>query len=323
MADSHLVVVDGEGEVIGRVSIGLQQDVVVERVVTEADGAHHQVLEGCRALRRNRLTDDKTLAGPGAALGVLPRDGPAAAIVPLRLVSRPLLSPHLLEALGRTETAVCGAGFEQDGGGLRVDRLAFRLNQWRFVPVHPQPAETFLDRCLAARLQAGAVGVLDPQQELTALLPGEQIIEEGRSGAAQVQGAGWARRIADANWLVHFGHPTIVLSGKWRPLRHILDAQIRTRLYQRPLRSPGLHYVDLPESRPAGGTGGSQSIAAASLRPGAGWHLRRLRDGLLRQDVSEGSRASLDAWRSGPPVLAPVHLQPAAQAARGCGDDDP
>ena len=47
-------------------------------------------------------------------------------------------------------------------------------------------------------LPAG-IGVLDPEQELAALVPGEEPVEESRMDSADVEEAGGARRKADSH----------------------------------------------------------------------------------------------------------------------------
>jgi len=82
------------------------------------------------------------------------------------------------------------------------------LHDRRLVPVEPQPLEALLDQGLAALLEAYPVGILDPEQELAAVLPGEQVVEEGGAGASEMERPGWAGRVAVANvW-----HRSIVMA---------------------------------------------------------------------------------------------------------------
>ena len=66
------------------------------------------------------------------------------------------------------------------------------LERERAVPVDPEPAERLLD--LVDRLGdlAARVGVLDPEPDLAALMPGEEPVEEDRADAADVEEAGGA-----------------------------------------------------------------------------------------------------------------------------------
>ena len=58
------------------------------------------------------------------------------------------------------------------------------------VPVQPQPLEAFEDRARALVGAARLVGVLDAQQELAAMLPSKEPVEERGARAAHVQVAG-------------------------------------------------------------------------------------------------------------------------------------
>src|SRR6202022_3262155 len=112
-------------------------------------------------------------------------------------------APHLLEPLRRAEAAIGRTRFEQAGRRLVINRLALRLDERRLIPGHAEPAQALFDLLLAARNQAGAGSVSDTQQERPAFLPREQIIEEGRAGAAEVQGARRAGVVADTDRLDH------------------------------------------------------------------------------------------------------------------------
>src|SRR5256885_742 len=81
VADPHLVVVDREGQVVGWKTVGFQQNVVVQGVVSKADGPHHQVLQGGRAFDWHRLTYHVPLARRGATLRLFHGDAAAAAVV--------------------------------------------------------------------------------------------------------------------------------------------------------------------------------------------------------------------------------------------------
>src|SRR5207244_6589032 len=65
------------------------------------------------------------------------------------------------------------------------------------VPVQAEPAQRLLDVLRRLLDLAARVGVLDPQAELTALVPGEEPVEERGVNAADVQEAGRARSHAD------------------------------------------------------------------------------------------------------------------------------
>ena len=225
------MVINGEGKMIGRKPVGLQQHVVIQRVIAKRHRPQHQVVKGRRPVGRDCLADDEALAALGAPIGLRPRNRSTAAVITFGLVARPLVGAHLLEALRCAEAAIRGAQFQEDVRRLRVNLLALGLDHRRLVPIHVEPTQALLDRRLAVWLEASPVGVLDPQQELPVFLAGKQVIEERSAGAAEMQRPRRARRITNTDGLVDSGHPTIVLSGKCWPLRHINDAQICPRLH--------------------------------------------------------------------------------------------
>ena len=84
------------------------------------------------------------------------------------------------------------------------------VGRWA-VPVEPEPGER-LERVVDGALHLAArVRVLDPDQELAALVAREEPVEERGANAADVERAGRARRHADAD-----GHAGIVDRGSGR-----------------------------------------------------------------------------------------------------------
>ena len=80
---------------------------------------------------------------------------------------------------------------DQVGVEERVARLpvavdAFALADRALVPGEAQPSELREDPPLRARVIAGAVGVVDPQDELPAALRPQRVVEERGVGGADV-----------------------------------------------------------------------------------------------------------------------------------------
>ena len=108
VGDAHVVVVDDDGEHVGRVAVRAQQHEIVEVLVGEHDLALHLVLDDRLAV----LAALRRIAGatPGGRLGgiaVAP-----AAVVAHRLALGALLLAHLVELLGRGVAAIGAAGGE-------------------------------------------------------------------------------------------------------------------------------------------------------------------------------------------------------------------
>jgi hypothetical protein len=82
---------------------------------------------------------------------------------------------------------------------LGVPRHAGGLEHRRPVRRDAEPFQPLADH-LCRRLGAAlAVGILDPQQEFPAVVTGEQVVEEGGPGAADVQQSGRAGGETRAN----------------------------------------------------------------------------------------------------------------------------
>ena len=186
MGHAHVVIVDDDGQHVGRRAVGAQQDHVVELGVLDRDLALHRVLDDrLPGLRRLEAHDRLHVGGGLLRVAVAP-----AAVVAHRLAGGLLRSPHLIEFL-RRGIAVIGMALGQHlvrdlgmAGGARelIGDLA--------VPRQAEPGEPIQDRRDRRLGRARAVGVLDAQQVLAAVMLGEEPVEQGRSGAADMQVAG-------------------------------------------------------------------------------------------------------------------------------------
>ena len=68
------------------------------------------------------------------------------------------------------------------------------------VPIEPEPAHPVEDRVDRRLGRARAVGILDPQQELAAVMAREQPVEQRGARAADMQKAGRRRREPGDDW---------------------------------------------------------------------------------------------------------------------------
>ena len=76
---------------------------------------------------------------------------------------------------------------------LGVARPELRLVIFVAVPIEPEPAHPVEDRVDRLLGRAGLVGVLDPQQELAAVVAGKQPVEQARCGRRRCAGIRSAR----------------------------------------------------------------------------------------------------------------------------------
>ncbi len=60
-----------------------------------------------------------------------------------------------------------------------------------FVPMQTEPVKRVENRAFGCRRAAHAIGILDPQQELTAVPFGEAVVDQRDESRADVRIAGW------------------------------------------------------------------------------------------------------------------------------------
>ena len=187
VGDAHVVIVDHHRQHVGRRAVGAQQDEIVELAVLHRDPALDQVLDDRLALARRLQADDERLAGL-LVVDVAPRavdaERPALGLGLLAL-RRELLLGHV--------AAVGCAALEQLVRDLGVARPELRLVIFVAVPIEAEPAHPVEDRVDRLLGRARLVGVLDPQQELAAVVAGEQPVEQAPCARRRYAGSRWAR----------------------------------------------------------------------------------------------------------------------------------
>ncbi len=184
--DVHVVVVDDDGQHVGRRAVGAQQDHVVELGVLDLDLALHGILDhGLAALRRLEANDRRHAGRRVRRLAVAP-----AAVVAHRHAGLALRVAHLLEFLGRGVAVIGLAHGQHLLRHLGVPRRARELVGDLAVPRQAEPGQAVEDGVDGRRRGARAVGVLDAQQVLAAVVAGEQPVEQGGARAADMQVAG-------------------------------------------------------------------------------------------------------------------------------------
>ena len=134
---------------------------------------------------------------------------PLAADVAPHLAARLGGLARLVVLLGRREVVVRVAGRDQlfGGGAVSIEALRLEVRSVRaadvgpFVPVHAEPAHPLQDAVDHLVRRSLGVGVLDAQHEHAALAAGEEPVEQGGAGAADVQitGGRWGETYANHN----------------------------------------------------------------------------------------------------------------------------
>jgi hypothetical protein len=203
--DAHEVIVDDVREVVGREAVGLDEDLVVELCGLELHLAAEAVLERDLARARHGEPHDERLARGDAGLALGDGAPAAQAVVAHEQPLSALLVAHGLEALGRAEAPVRRARRQQRLDVMLVDlgALALPVRPARpadvraLVPLQPHPVQRAQDGRLGLGRRPRAVGVLDAQDELAAVLLGERVVEERDVGRAHVRIARGRRSDAD------------------------------------------------------------------------------------------------------------------------------
>ena len=196
--DGHLEIVDDDAEVVRRHAVAAHDDQVVELGVADLDVTLDLIVPGDASLRRVLEAEDGCHTRGWRLSGPQIFRSPAAVVARL-FAARRLLRAQRIEVRGRHITAVRKTALEHVVEDYLVTVEPLHLIVGSLVVVEAQPRhgiENRLDRLLGGALD---VGVLDAQDELSAVMARERPREERGAGAAQVQETGGARREAGAN----------------------------------------------------------------------------------------------------------------------------
>jgi hypothetical protein len=200
--DTHQVVIDDVGQVIGRHAVGLEQDLRIDHVPVQVDVPAQQVIDTAAAGRlRHQHANHVGLAGgltPGhlvfRQMQIRGLQGSAVAGLAAR-------GAQGLELLGTSIADESLAGIHQLAGVLAIQFHALTLaigtvvsaHVGALVPVQAQPAQGIEDRLLRLGGGTRAVRVLDAQEELAAVRTGKAIIEQRHVSGADmgITGGRW------------------------------------------------------------------------------------------------------------------------------------
>ena len=197
----HQVVVDDVGQMVGRQLVGaLPQHLIVEDRAVDADVAANYVVDVHILARLDEEADDVGVPLGDEAVGIfLAECQRVAHLVARRGVVLEVL--HLLalggQFLGRIEGDVGASGVEELADIFLIDFLALALavravvaaEADAFVELNAEPAERLQDIFLGTGHEACGVGVLDAEDELAAVLAGEEIVVESSADTTDVEGS--------------------------------------------------------------------------------------------------------------------------------------
>ena len=194
MGHGHVAIVHHHRQHIGGRAVRPQDDHVVQLVVGHADRTLHGIVDhrfpiarGAQADRIRRVRQVRRIAP--RALERLARMG----LAPFR------------DLLGGGKALVGGAVGQHLPRHLGMAVAAFELADRLAVPVEAQPSQPLQDRLGGLGRGAGAVGILDPQQEPAAPAPRVKPVEQRRARAADMQVSRGRRGKAGDDWRVGHG----------------------------------------------------------------------------------------------------------------------
>ena len=200
--DVHQVVVDDVCEIVRRVAVRLQQDLVLDLLVLDRDRAVHRVLKRGRAVERHFLADDVRRAGVEQPLHLLGGQVAAVAVVAAEGVRR----VDRLQPLLRAEAVVRLALPDEllRVGLVKILALALDIRAvcaadvGAFVVLEADLLQRAVDHVGRALHIALLVRVLNAQHKGAALRFCDEILVQRRPEIADVHEAGRARRKACA-----------------------------------------------------------------------------------------------------------------------------
>ena len=183
MGHTHVMIIDHDGQHIGRRAIGTQEDEIIKLGVLDGDLALHDVGDGGRArLRRLDAHDIGGVSGPCIRPGIAPfGNDTERALFSLRCgAARGQLVLGQVAAIGM-------ARFKQlmrDGG---VSFRAGKLEHRRLVAIKAQPRQSIENRVNGRFGRTLTVGILNPQQITAAMMAREKPVEQRGARAANMQ----------------------------------------------------------------------------------------------------------------------------------------
>ena len=202
--DAHEHVVHGGGQVVRRRPVAARHHEVLDLRVVEGDLTTDHVVDHGLARQRH---GEAPYGCP--ALGLEGGDLLGRVVTPSAHHRRPLvgagLGAHGVELLGGLPRGVHRARLLQPVDALAVDVVALALAERALVPVEAHPCEHTENLGLALGRGALAVGVLQAQDELSAVMAGREPVEQRGARAAHVERSGRARREAHAERAVRGG----------------------------------------------------------------------------------------------------------------------
>ena len=199
VGDAHVVVVHHHGQHVSGCAVGAEQHEVVEIFVLPGHPALHLIVDDGFAGLRRPQPDHRLHAG--RRFGRIPVA--PAPVIKFRSALAPGRLPHFRQLFRRGVAAIGLSRREQLLGHFAMTGRPGELVDGVAVPFDPEPGQPVEDGVDRRPGGALAVGVLDPQQHLSAKAAGIEPIEQRRAASADMQEAGRGGREAGDDGLGH------------------------------------------------------------------------------------------------------------------------
>ena len=216
MGDAHVVIVDDDGQHVGRRAVRAQQDHVVEILVREHDAALHAVVDHGLAVAR-RFAGGSTGATPaGASAGSRSRQGPSIARRPALGASPRRASPRAPPASGSSDRPGRAASSSSRHLGVALARANW--NTARRPSRAPSQFRPSMMASIAASVERSRSVSSMRSRNLPPVWRAIEPVEQRRAGAADMQEAG--RRGGEAgddlavSRIAGIGHGAGALAGE-------------------------------------------------------------------------------------------------------------
>jgi len=221
MGDGHRMVIDHIGEIVGRVAVRFEENLVLQLAVVDRDLTIDGILKGRRAGQGHFLADDRRDAGSQVGLHDFSRQVAAMAVIATGEIARGLgCGTHALEALLAAEAMVGLAGRHKllGLGTIQVQPLTLDIGAMRathiraFIVGEADLAQRMVDQVEGTLDLAFLVGILDAQDERATQRPGDQVFIECGAQVANMHHASRTRGVAGTDSRCRHGKPRIVIT---------------------------------------------------------------------------------------------------------------
>ena len=200
--DFHVEVVHDDAQVVGGIAVGTEEHEVLDFAVLDGDAAENEVVEAGLAGVRDAEAERRGSTFCAPAFPLAAGEVATGAVVFPRAALLLGAGAFSLELLRGAEAGVGVAQALELRRHFAVAREPLGLAKRPFVPLEPQPLQAVEDGRDELRLRAVGVRVLDPEDEDSAVVPGEKPVVERGARAAHVEVTRRRGREADSN----FGH---------------------------------------------------------------------------------------------------------------------